>query len=127
MPAAPGLAMLVPLIEMVVQLLVVTLVSLRAEMMPEPGIVRSGLMRLSVGGPQVEKLAIELAEVPRSVAPTEMPFLLVDGLPTVPVPGPELPAANRISMSVCVNMKSSTSCDAAVQLFWRAAFSLSPH
>src|ERR1041384_3589405 len=113
MPAAPGLAMLVPLIEIVLQLLLVTLASLRAEMMPEPGIVRSGLVRLSVVGPQLENPAIELADAPRSVAPTEMPFLLVDGLPTEPVPGPELPAANRIRKSGCWNMKVSTSCDAA--------------
>src|ERR1044071_9881465 len=114
MPAAAGLAMLVPLIVVVAQLFDAALLSLRAETMFDPGIVRSGLMRLSVVGPQLEKLAIELADVPRSVAPTEMPFLLVDGLPTEPVPGPELPAANRISMSGCVNMKSSTSADAAV-------------
>src|SRR5690349_10358217 len=114
MPAAAGLAMLVPLIVVVAQLFDAALVSLRADTMPWPGIVRSGLMRLSLVGPQLEKLAIELAAVARCVAPTEMPFLLVDGLPTEPAPGLELTAANRISMSGCVNMKSSTSCDAAV-------------
>src|SRR6476619_4936162 len=114
MPAAAGLAMLVPLIVIVEQLLVVTLPSLRADTMLEPGIVRSGLMRPSVVGPQLEKLAIELAEVPRRVAPTEIPFLAVDGLPTEPVPGPELPAANRIRKSGWVNMKSSTSWLAAL-------------
>src|SRR5947207_7739215 len=109
MPAAAGLAMLVPLIVVVAQLLEATLVSLRAETMLWPGMVRSGLMRPSVVGPQLEKLAIELAAVPRWVAPTEMPFLAVDGLPTVPVPGPELPAANRIRKSGWLNMNSSTS------------------
>src|SRR5690349_12940509 len=107
MPAAAGLAMLVPLIEIVVQLFDPTLVSLRADTMFWPGIVRSGLIRLSLVGPQLEKLAIELAAVPRWVAPTEMPFLLVDGLPTEPVPGPELPAANRTRKSGWVNMNVS--------------------
>src|SRR4051812_29678411 len=114
MPAAAGLAMLVPLIVVVLQLLVVTLVSLRADTMFWPGIVRSGLIRPSVVGPQLEKLAIALAAVPRWVAPTAMPFLAVAGLPTLPPPGPELPAANRIRKSGWLNMNSSTSCDAAV-------------
>src|ERR1051325_1088146 len=114
MPGAAGLAMLVPLIVVVAQLFEATLVSLRADTMLEPGIVRSGLTRPSAVGPQLEKLAIELADVPRSVAPTERPFLLVDGLPTLPVPGPALPAANRISMSGWSNMNWSTSSDAAV-------------
>src|ERR1041384_2933359 len=99
MPAAPGLAMLVPLICVVVQLFDVTLPSLRAETMREPGMVRSGLNRPSAAGPQLEKAAIELAVVPRRVAPTERPFLLVDGLPTEAGRGPELPAANRIRKS----------------------------
>src|SRR6185295_13254328 len=96
MPAAAGLAMLVPLIVVVAQLLVVTLRSLRADTMFEPGIVRSGLIRPSLVGPQLENPAIELAAVARGVAPTEIVFLAVDGLPTVPLLGPELPAANRI-------------------------------
>src|SRR5690349_10804725 len=99
MPAAAGLAMLVPLIVVVAQLFEVTLVSLRPDTMLEPGIVRSGLIRPSAVGPQLEKLAIELADVPRRVAPTDSPFLLVDGLPTLPVPGPALPAANRTRKS----------------------------
>ena len=55
----------------VVQLLLAMLPSLRAETMPEPGTVTSGLMRPSSVGPQLENEAIELALVPRSVAPTE--------------------------------------------------------
>ena len=69
-------------------------------MMPEPGTVTSGLMRLSSVGPQLVKQAIELALVPRRVAPTETPFFAVDGLPTVAVPGPELPAAKKIRKSL---------------------------
>src|SRR3954469_11446008 len=98
MPAAAGLAMLGPLIVVVAQLFAATLASLPADTMFEPGIVRSGLIRPSAVGPQLENPAIEFAEVARSVAPTEIPFFAVDGLPTEPVPGPELPAANRISM-----------------------------
>src|SRR3954454_3091306 len=90
---APGLAMLVPDMERVPQLLVVMLRSLPAETMFEPGTVMSGLMRPSAVGPQLLKEAIESALVPRSVAPTEIPFLLVEGLPTEAVPGPALPAA----------------------------------
>src|SRR6185436_20097074 len=99
MPAAAGLAMLVPLMVVVLQLFDPTLVSLRADTMLEPGIVRSGLIRPSAVGPQLEKLTIELAEAPRSVAPTEIVFFAVDGLPTEPLPGPELPAANKIKKS----------------------------
>jgi hypothetical protein len=39
---------------------------------------------------------MESALVPRKVAPTETPFLLVEGLPTEPEPGPALPAAKKI-------------------------------
>src|SRR3954454_2818503 len=113
MPAAPGLAMLVPLIVIVVQLLVPTLRSLRAETMPWPGMVRSGLNRPSAAGPQLENPAIVLAWVPRRVAPTEIPFFAVDGLPTDAARGPELPAANRIRKSGWLNMNSSTSWHAA--------------
>ena len=106
--------MLVPLMLMVLQLLLPTLRSLRPEMIPEPGMVRSGLMRLSLVGPQLEKLAIDSALVPRRVAPTETPFLAVDGLPTDAVPGPELPAAKKMRKSGCENMNASTSSEAAV-------------
>src|ERR1044071_6121918 len=114
MPAAPGLAMLVPLIVIWLQLFDAALRSLRAEMMPEPGIVRSGLNRPSAAGPQLENRAFELDCVPRSVAPTEMPFLATDGLPTDAGRGPELPAANRIRKSGWLNMNSSTSWHAAL-------------
>jgi len=114
MPAAPGLAMLVPLIEIVVQLFEPMLRSLRAEMMPWPGMVRSGLSRPSAAGPQLENPAIEAAWVPRRVAPTEIPFLATEGLPTEAARGPELPAANRIRKSGWLNMNSSTSWHAAV-------------
>src|SRR5437868_939169 len=117
MPAAAGLAMLVPLIVVVAQLFEATLMSLRADTMFEPGIVRSGLIRPSAVGPQLENPAIELAAVPRRVAPTEIVFFAVDGLPTEPLPGPELPAANRIRKSGWVNMNSSTSWQAAVYVF----------
>jgi hypothetical protein len=53
----------------------------------EPGTVMSGLMRPSAAGPQLLKVAMESALVPCRVAPTETPFLLVEGLPTEPVPG----------------------------------------
>src|SRR5689334_6452877 len=114
MPAAPGLAMLVPLIWIVLQLFDAMLRSLRAEMMRDPGIVRSGLNRPSAVGPQLENPAIESACVPRSVAPTEMPFLATEGLPTEAARGPELPAANRIRKSGWLNMNSSTSWHAAL-------------
>src|SRR5882757_9434478 len=104
MPAAAGLAMLVPLIVIVEQLLELTRPSLRADTMFEPGIVRSGLIRPSIVGPQLENDAIELADVPRNVAPTDTPFFAVDGLPTEPVPGPELPAAKKIKKSGWSNM-----------------------
>jgi hypothetical protein len=99
-PAAPGVAMLVPDSDCVPQLFVKALRSLFAEMMPEPGTVISGLMRPSAVGPQLLNEAMELALVLRRVAPTERPLLAVDGLPTDPVPGPELPAANRIRKSL---------------------------
>jgi len=95
-PAAPGEAMLVPESDSVPQLFVVMFRSLFAETMPDPGTVISGLRRPSVVGPQLLNEAMELALVLRSVAPTETPFLAVDGLPTEPVPGPELPAAKKI-------------------------------
>jgi len=91
--------MLVPLIDCVLQLLVPMLLSDRAEMIPEPGMVRSGLMRPSLVGPQLENPAIEFADEPRRVAPTEMVFFAVDGLPTDSDPGPEFPAANRMRKS----------------------------
>ena len=90
-----------------------TLPSLRAETMFEPGMVMSGLMRPSSVGPQLEKDAIESALLPRRVAPTETALLAVDGLPTQPVPGPELPAANKIRKSLWFHMNSSTSWQAA--------------
>src|SRR5262245_4042974 len=99
-PVAPGLAMLVPERVSVVQVLVVTLPSLLAETMFDPGIVTSGLRRPSAVGPQLLNEAIELALVPRSVAPTETPSLAVEGLPTEPLPGPELPAAKKIRKSL---------------------------
>src|ERR1051325_5460763 len=113
MPAAAGLAMLVPLIVIVLQLFEPTLRSLRAETMFWPGMVRSGLNRPSAAGPQLENRAIELDAVPRWVAPTESPFLATDGLPTEAARGPELPAANRIRKSGWLNMNSSTSWHAA--------------
>src|ERR1044071_6098498 len=105
-PAAPGLAMLVPDMVRVPQLLVVEEKSLPAETMLDPGTVMSGLMRPSVVGPQLEKEAMDSALVPRSVAPTETPFLAVEGLPTVPVPGPALPAAKKIRKSLWFHMNS---------------------
>src|SRR3954447_15557815 len=118
--------MLVPDIEMVVQLLLVMLVSLRAETMLEPGTVRSGLMRPSAVGPQLLNEAIESALVPRRVAPTATALFAVAGLPPEPVPGPALPAAKKIRSSLWFHMNSSTSWLAAVYLFCTAAFSLSP-
>src|SRR5262245_9993799 len=108
-PAAPGVAMLVPLMLRVLQLLEVMLRSLAAEMMPEPGTVTSGLMRPSSVGPQLLKEAMEPALVPRSVAPTETTLLAVEGLPTVAVPGPELPAAKKMRKSLWFHMNSSAS------------------
>src|SRR4051794_30198498 len=108
-PAAPGLAMLVPDIEVVLQLLLAVLRSFKAETMLEPGTVMSGLMRPSAVGPQLLNEAIESALVPRRVAPTATPFLLVDGLPTEAVPGPALPAAKKIRSSLWFHMKLSTS------------------
>src|SRR5262245_61690879 len=101
--------MLVPLSARVPQLLVVTLPSFAAETMLEPGIVTSGLMRPSSVGPQLLNDAMDLALVPRSVAPTETALLAVDGLPTLPLPGPELPAAKKIWKSLWFHMNSSTS------------------
>src|SRR3954469_13761983 len=113
-PAAPGVAMLVPERDVVPQLLLVALPSLKAETMLEPGTVMSGLMRPSAVGPQLLKEAMELALVPRRVAPTATPFLLVEGLPTEPVPGPALPAAKKIRSSLWSHMNWSTSWEAAV-------------
>ena len=96
------------------QLLVPTFPSLPAEMMLVPGMVKSGLIRLSSVGPQLLKEAMVSAEVPRSVAPTETTFLAVDGLPTEPAAGPELPAAKKIWKSLWFHMNSSTSWLAAV-------------
>src|SRR5262249_10051007 len=113
-PVAPGEAMLVPDMVRVPQLLVVMLPSLPAETMEEPGTVMSGLIRPSSVGPQLEKEAMELALVPRRVAPTEPPFLFVEGLATVPVPGPALPAEKKMRSSLWSHMNWSTSWEAAV-------------
>src|SRR5690242_14708688 len=94
-PAAPGDAMLVPLMLVVLQLLLLAFLSLNAEMTWDPGMVISGLMRPSSVGPQLLKPAIEPAFAPCCVAPTETALLAVDGVPTLPVPGPELPAAKK--------------------------------
>src|SRR4029453_13281878 len=99
-PAAPGLAMLVPLRATVPQLLLATLLSADAETMLEPGTVTSGLMRPSSVGPQLLKEAIVFALAARSVAPTETALLAVDGLPTLRAPGPEFPAAKKIWKSL---------------------------
>src|SRR5689334_9322991 len=99
-PAAPGVAMLVPDSVSVPQLFVVTLRSLLAETMFEPGTVTSGLMRPSAVGPQLLKPAMDSALVPRSVAPTDTALFAVDGLPTEAVPGPELPAAKKTRKSL---------------------------
>src|SRR5262245_44619557 len=101
--------MLVPDELLVSQLLEAVLLSAFAEMMLWPGTVMSGLSRPSEVGPQLENDAIELAAVPRWVAPTERPLFAVDGLPTELAPGPELPAANRIRKSLWFHMNSSTS------------------
>src|SRR3954447_5003086 len=103
-PAAPGLAMLVPDMLRVPQLLVVMFLSLPAETMLEPGTVISGLMRPSAVGPQLLNEAMESALVLRSVAPTETALLAVDGLPTDPEPGPALPAAKKIRKSLWFHM-----------------------
>ncbi len=47
--------------------------------------------------------------MPRRVAPTETALFAVDGLPTEPAPGPELPAAKKIRKSLWFHMNSSTS------------------
>src|SRR6185295_11806803 len=101
--------MLVPERLSVVQVLVVTLPSLLAETMLWPGTVTSGLKRPSAVGPQLLKLAMLLAAVARWVAPTETALLAVEGLPTLPDPGPELPAAKKIRKSLWFHMNSSTS------------------
>src|SRR6187399_1775676 len=106
-PAAPGVAMLVPDIDVVEQLLVVTLPSRAADTMLEPGTVISGLIRPSSVGPQEEKEAIDPAAVARCVAPTAIVLFAVAGLPTLPVPGPELPAAKKIRKSLWFHMNSS--------------------
>src|SRR5262245_1636335 len=113
-PAAPGDAMLVPDMVAVPQLLLATLKSLPAETTLEPGMVMSGLRRPSNVGPQLLNEAMESALAPCRVAPTETPFLLVEGLPTEPAPGPELPAAKKIRSSLWSHMNWSTSWLAAV-------------
>src|SRR5919106_4675677 len=95
-PAAPGVAMLVPDMLRVPQLLVVEFLSLPAETMLDPGTVISGLMRPSAVGPQLLKEAIETALVPRRVAPTETALFAGGGLPTLPAELPALPAAKKI-------------------------------
>ena len=57
--------MLVPDMVRVPQLLVVAFVSLPADTMLEPGIVRSGLMRLSSVEPQLLNDAMDSALMPR--------------------------------------------------------------
>src|SRR5262245_43791687 len=105
--------MLVPLIVVLLQLAVPASPSSFAETIDDPGIVRSGLIRRSSVQPQLEKLDISPALVPRRVEPTERPFLFVDGVPTVSLPGPELPAANSTRKSGWLHMNSSTSALAA--------------
>ncbi len=83
-------------------------------MIPEPGTVRSGLRQPSSVGPQELNEAIDSALVPRRVAPTDTALLAVEGLPTVAVPGPELPAAKKMRKSLWFHMNSSTSWLAAV-------------
>ena len=92
--------MLVPDIERVLQLFEPVLKSLPAETMLEPGTVISGLRRPSSVGPQDENDAMFVALVERCVAPTETADFAVDGLPTLAVPGPELPAAKKIRKSL---------------------------
>jgi len=94
---------------LVEQLFVPTFRSLSAETMFTPGTVRSGLRRPSSVGPQLLKLAMLPAAVARWVAPTATTFLAVDGLPTVPVPGPELPAAKKSRKSLWSHMNWSAS------------------
>src|SRR5262245_52603105 len=106
--------MLVPDMVVVPQLLVVTLPSLAADTTFSPGIVRSGLMRLSSVGPQLLNPAMDSADAAWLVGPTEIAFFAVDGVPTVAVPGPELPAAKKIWKSLWFHMNSSTSWVAAV-------------
>src|SRR6185295_6041570 len=101
--------MLVPEKVVVLQLFEVTLKSDLAETIDEPGTVTSGLIRASSVGPQLLNEAMELALVPRSVAPTETALFAVDGLETVAVPGPELPAAKKTRKSLSFHMNSSTS------------------
>jgi hypothetical protein len=101
--------MLVPEMLAVAQLLVVTLESLPAEMIDEPGTVISGLIRPSSVGPQLLNPDMALAFVLRWVEPTEMALFAVDGVETEAAPGPELPAAKKIRKSLWFHMNSSTS------------------
>src|SRR5262245_46361537 len=113
-PAAAGDAMLVPLKLTWLQLLELILLSLFAELMFWPGITISGLIRPSSVGPQLLKLAIDPALVACCVAPTETALFAVDGLPTLAMPGPELPAAKKRRKSLWFHMNSSTSWQAVV-------------
>src|SRR4051794_38519810 len=106
--------MLVPLRVRVLQLLELMLSSLPAETTFWPGTVISGLIRPSSVGPQLLKDAIDPALVPCRVAPTATVLLAVAGLPTLPVPGPELPAAKISRKSLWSHMNSSTSSHAVV-------------
>src|SRR5262245_25967499 len=94
-PVAAGEAMLGPLKLIWLQLLVPVLLSLFAALTFWPGMTISGLIRPSSVGPQLLKFAINPALAACWVAPTDTALLAVDGLPTLPMPGPELPAAKK--------------------------------
>src|SRR4029077_4368364 len=83
--------------------------SLPAETMSTPGTVTSGLMRPSAVGPQLLNPAIASAAAARRGPPTETALLAVEGLPTEPARGPELPAAKKTRESLWFHMNSSTS------------------
>ena len=106
--------MLVPLIPTVLQLLLVTELSLFADTIFDPGTTISGLNRPSSVGPQLEKPDIVPALLPRCVDPTERTLFPVDGVDTVAVPGPEFPAANTSKKSLWSHMNWSASCVAAL-------------
>src|ERR1043165_3859445 len=105
--------MLVPDIDVVLQLFETTLLSEFAGMIPPlegpPGIVTSGLIRPSSVGPQLLNEDMELAPGPRTVEPTETALFAVPGLETLPALRPELPAAKKIRKSLWFHMNSSTS------------------
>ena len=101
-----------PLPVEVVQLNVVILPSLLAEVTDWPGAVRSGLMRPSRVQPRLEKPAIRCALAPAWPAATLSPFLAVEGLPTILV-RLELPAAHTIRKSRFDHAIASSSADTA--------------